>query len=300
MCGRVIQSSGPLRYTIVDGMNIRDSRVHNYPPRWNGAPSQDLLVIRRNHQTGEISLDPLRWGLVPYWCNDPKGGRKPINAKYETVRDLPTFRDAYRKRRCILPVDGFFEWKAIKGQRTKQPYAIAMKDGAPFGIAGIWENWKEPASGQWIRTFAIITGYVGGQNVAIEFRRAEHRYDRRPAFAAEVLAVDRGWSPLKPPIALTPGLIAAIALALLHDGFGLRSAIGRQRATDLGLPGRELSSFAADIALVALVRLDQLTWHGQISFGFPLQHQFWSEGSRGACLDCQRGACPSFHGGGSS
>ena len=72
-------------------------------------------------------------------------------------RDLPTFRDAYRKRRCIVPVDGFFEWKAIKGQKAKQPYAIAMKDGAPFGLAGIWENWKEPTSGEWLRTFAIIT-----------------------------------------------------------------------------------------------------------------------------------------------
>jgi putative SOS response-associated peptidase YedK len=109
MCGRVIQSGGPLRYAIVDGMNVRDSRVHNYPPRWNAAPSQELLVIRRNHQTGEVSLDPLRWGLIPYWCNDPNGGRKPINAKFETVRDSPTFRDAYRKRRCIVPVDGFFE-----------------------------------------------------------------------------------------------------------------------------------------------------------------------------------------------
>lgn len=116
-----------------------------------------LLVIRRNHQTGEVSLDPLRWGLIPYWCKDPSGGRKPINAKCETVRDLPTFRDAYRKRRCIVPVDGFFEWKAIKGQRPKQPYAIAMKDGTPFGLAGIWENWKEPAAGEWLRTFAIIT-----------------------------------------------------------------------------------------------------------------------------------------------
>ena len=79
MCGRVIQSSGPLRYAMVDGMNVRDSRVHNYPPRWNAARSQELLVIRRNHRNGEVSLDPLRWGLIPNWCSDPSGGRKPIN-----------------------------------------------------------------------------------------------------------------------------------------------------------------------------------------------------------------------------
>jgi putative SOS response-associated peptidase YedK len=137
--------SGPLRYAFVDGMNVRDSRVHNYP-QWNAAPSQELLVIRRNHKTGDVSLDPLRWGLIPSWCKDPSGGRKPINAKCETLHQLPTFRDAYRNRRCILPVDGFFE-----------PYAIAMKDGTPFGIASIWENWKEPTSGEWIRTFAVIT-----------------------------------------------------------------------------------------------------------------------------------------------
>jgi putative SOS response-associated peptidase YedK len=156
MCGRVIQSSAPIRLAIVEEMDVRDSRVHNYPPRWNAAPSQELLVIRRNHQTGQVSLDPLRWGLIPYRCEDPKGGRKPINAKCETVARLPTFRDAYRRRRCVLPVDGFFEWKAIKG-RPKQPYAIALKDGNPFGIGGLWENWKDPTSGEWIRTFAIIT-----------------------------------------------------------------------------------------------------------------------------------------------
>ncbi len=105
-------------------MDPRDTRVHNYPPRWNAAPSQELLVIRRNHQTGEVSLGPLRWGLIPHWCSDPKGGRKPINAKCETARDLPTFREAYRRRRCIVPVVGFFEWKAIKGQKAKQTYGI--------------------------------------------------------------------------------------------------------------------------------------------------------------------------------
>jgi putative SOS response-associated peptidase YedK len=81
-------------------MNVRDSRVSNYPLRWNAAPSQGLLlVIRRNHQTGEVSLDPLRWGLIPCWCKDPTGARRPINAKTETVANPPTFREAYQKLR---------------------------------------------------------------------------------------------------------------------------------------------------------------------------------------------------------
>jgi putative SOS response-associated peptidase YedK len=67
------------------------------------------------------------------------------------------FRDAYAKRRCIVPIDCFFEWRAIKGRRAKQPYAIAMKDRSPFGLAGIWENWRHPETGDWVRTFAIIT-----------------------------------------------------------------------------------------------------------------------------------------------
>jgi putative SOS response-associated peptidase YedK len=75
-------------------MDISDSRAHNYPPRWNAAPSQDLLVIRRNHETDVVSLDALHWGLIPHWCQDPTGGRKPINAKCETVYKLPMFKDA--------------------------------------------------------------------------------------------------------------------------------------------------------------------------------------------------------------
>jgi putative SOS response-associated peptidase YedK len=86
--------------------------TRHYPRRWNACPSQELLVIRQNPKTGERSLDLLKWGLSPYWCKDPKGGRKPINAKSETVARLPMFRDDYRLRRCILPVDGFYEWMA--------------------------------------------------------------------------------------------------------------------------------------------------------------------------------------------
>jgi hypothetical protein len=106
MCGRVIQSSAPFRHAIVEGPDVRDSRFHNHPPRWNGAPSQELLVIRRNHKMGELSFDPLRWGLIPYFCADTKGGRKPISAKCETVRTLPTFRESHRRKQ-ILDSDPF-------------------------------------------------------------------------------------------------------------------------------------------------------------------------------------------------
>jgi putative SOS response-associated peptidase YedK len=142
---------------IVEGLDIPDSRVRELAPRFNGAPSQELLVIRQNPKTGKRSLDLLRWGLIPYRTKDPNPRVRPINASAERVASAPMFRDAYAKRRCIVPIDCFFEWRAIKGRRTKQPYAIAMKDRSPFGLAGIWENWQHPKTGDWIRTFAIIT-----------------------------------------------------------------------------------------------------------------------------------------------
>jgi len=109
MCGHVVQASDPLRLAIVEGLNAPDSREN--PPSYNVAPSQLLYVIRQNHDTGERVLGLLRWGLIPHGCTDPDGGRKPINARAELVAQLPTFRDAYAKR-CIVPVDCFFEWQA--------------------------------------------------------------------------------------------------------------------------------------------------------------------------------------------
>src|SRR5262245_24050340 len=113
MCGRIIQANGPLRYAIVDGLDARDNRLSNLPRRYNGAPSQELFVIRQNSRTGERSLDLLKWGLVPYWNQDPKPKLKPINAKAESVASARMFAEAFAKRRCIVPVDGFFEWRAL-------------------------------------------------------------------------------------------------------------------------------------------------------------------------------------------
>lgn len=165
MCGRVIQRSKPedLSLRIVNGLEDRDNRWSNVPPRYNGAPAQDLWIIRRNPWTGERSLDLLRWGLVPHFCA-AKPKPAPINAPAETIltkiarpEKRPFFAEAYRKRRCIMPIDGFFEWKAVKGSKIRQPYAIAMKDSAPFGLGGLWENWQDPTSGEWLRTFCIVT-----------------------------------------------------------------------------------------------------------------------------------------------
>jgi putative SOS response-associated peptidase YedK len=155
MCGRVVQASDPLRYAFVDGLDVPDSRMK--PPSYNAAPGQLLYVIRENHETDERTLDLLRWGLIPHGCVDPDGGRKPINARAETVARLPTFRQAYARRRCIVPVDCFYEWGALKGTRARQPFAVAMKDHEPFALAGLWENWRHPRSGEWNRTFVILT-----------------------------------------------------------------------------------------------------------------------------------------------
>ena len=156
MCGRVTQTSGILKGLVTVVGDERDSRI-KAPKRYNGAPSQDFWIVRRNPETGAYQTDRLVWGLIPYWTKDPKGGRKPINVKAETIASLPSFRDAYRKRRCLLPIDSFFEWKAIRGAKAKQPFAIAMKSGEPFALAAIWENWKQPETGEWLRTFAVVT-----------------------------------------------------------------------------------------------------------------------------------------------
>jgi putative SOS response-associated peptidase YedK len=100
-------------------------------------------------------LDLIRWGLLPFWAKDQKIAWKLINARAETVATAPAFKKAFAKRRRLVPVDGFYEWKKVG--KEKRPYLIGMANGEPFTLAGLWENWKDPASGEWIRTFTIIT-----------------------------------------------------------------------------------------------------------------------------------------------
>src|SRR5437764_10241770 len=153
MCGRVRLSSDVSEIKLV--FSISPHRpTPNFPLTWNGAPTDWLPVVRYDGKAGERSLDLLRWGLVPFWAKDIKVGFANINAKAEGIETKPAFRDAFQRRRCLVPVDNFYEWK--KTASGKQPYAIALSDRRLMALAGLWENWRSPA-GEWMRSFAIIT-----------------------------------------------------------------------------------------------------------------------------------------------
>ena len=127
------------------------------PSRWNVAPGHEALVVRRHPASGERRLDLLRWGFVPHWAADPKSGRHPINARAETAASAPMFRDAFARRRCLVPATAFYEWQAPPPGRTgKLPWAIARADGAPLAFAGLWEGWRGP-DGAVLRSFVILT-----------------------------------------------------------------------------------------------------------------------------------------------
>ncbi len=115
----------------------------NLRPRWNVAPTQEVPAVRREGDGRHLVL--LRWGLVPFWAGDPSVGARMINARAETVAGKPAFRDAFRRRRCLVPADGFYEWRA-EGRR-RQGYAIRRRDRAPFAFAGLWERWNGPKGG---------------------------------------------------------------------------------------------------------------------------------------------------------
>src|SRR3989475_9953702 len=123
-------------------------------PRYNVAPSQPVAVVRRLPDDLDRKLAMLRWGLIPAWVKDPAKARQPINAKSETVAELPTFRTAFRKRRCLIPSDGFYEWKQEGGR--KQPVYICKTDGETFAFAGLWERWVGEED-EFIESCTILT-----------------------------------------------------------------------------------------------------------------------------------------------
>lgn len=150
MCGRFTLSSPPEAWVKGFGLEQRP----NLPPRYNIAPTQAVAAVRVKPTGGAREVALLRWGLVPPWADEPGIGARMINARAETVAEKAAFRAAFRRRRCLIPADGFYEWRRTGGK--KQPFYLRLGCGRTFAFAGLWERWRG-AGGEVLETCAIIT-----------------------------------------------------------------------------------------------------------------------------------------------
>jgi putative SOS response-associated peptidase YedK len=148
MCGRYLITSAPEAIRAL----FRYAEQPNFPPRYNIAPTQPVPIVRLDN--GVPSFVLMRWGLIPAWVKDPHAFSLLINARGETIGEKPAFRNAMRRRRCLFPADGFYEWKTEVGR--KRPFCIRPRDGQPVAFAGLWETWMGP-NGEEIDTACIVT-----------------------------------------------------------------------------------------------------------------------------------------------
>jgi putative SOS response-associated peptidase YedK len=172
MCGRYLIISTPEAIRALFGY----SEQPNFPPRYNVAPTQPIAVVRL--RDGKRSFALMRWGLLPAWVKDPRAFPLLINARGESVLDKPAFRNAMRRRRCLIPTDGFYEWQAAGERAPKRPHFVRAKRkageaSAPLAFAGLWETWTGP-NGEELDTAAIVTTAANRTLSAI--------HDRMPVF----------------------------------------------------------------------------------------------------------------------
>lgn len=154
MCGRLSQNLTWQQIYTLYTLPVSAPRL-DPQPRFNGAPTQDFALCRLD-ESGMRSMCVLRWGLVPFWAKDVKIGARMINARSETVREKPAFRSAFRTRRCLIPANGWFEWKRTgPAGGGKHPYFLALENGSPLSFAALWEQWGR--DGEHLETFTIIT-----------------------------------------------------------------------------------------------------------------------------------------------
>jgi putative SOS response-associated peptidase YedK len=151
MCGRYRLSR---RKQLVEEYFNTSSDEMAWTPRYNIAPTQPVPVIRQNPKEPRRELSLMRWGLIPSWAKDSSISAQMINARSETAATKPAFRDPLTSRRCLVPADGFYEWK--RSGKTKQPYCFEVNDGELFAFAGLWDRWKDP-SGHWVKSCSILT-----------------------------------------------------------------------------------------------------------------------------------------------
>ncbi|HYI61774.1 MAG TPA: SOS response-associated peptidase [Acidimicrobiales bacterium] len=155
MCGRFVSSSSPA--DLASYFGAEGTPEESLEPSWNVAPTNDVYVV---HADGGVRrVDAFHWGLVPSWAKDPKVGSRMINARAETLATKGAFKPSFRRRRCLIPTDGFYEWHKVPGQRAKQPYFIHRTDGEPYAFAGLWTVWHGPGKdgSEHLRSCTVVT-----------------------------------------------------------------------------------------------------------------------------------------------
>lgn len=171
MCGRYTILPNAETWTKAFGLSDDiANQVSILSPNYNVAPTQNVPILRDNHEAGKRELAFIRWGLLPSWAKDTKFSYRTINARAETVAEKPSFRAAFRKRRCLVPASSFFEWRKVESR--KQPHLIQMQDDSPFAFAGLWESWHNPQDESIVQSCTIIV------TDANEFMKPIH--DRMP------------------------------------------------------------------------------------------------------------------------
>ncbi len=165
MCGRMTQQTSPSDVARIFDAELRQDEP--FAPSWNVAPTDPVTVVVQRDD-GRI-VERQRWGLIPAWATSPASGARMINARAETIMASPAFRVAVRKRRCIVPADGFYEWIRESGKKPR-PYALRAADGFAadpetplLNFAGVWSVWKDPATGIWVPSCAVVTTSASDQ-----------------------------------------------------------------------------------------------------------------------------------------
>ena len=167
MCGRFVSSSTPDE--IAQYFDAEPPAEAAIEPSWNVAPTRDVYVVMEDGGIRKVAVH--HWGLVPFWAKSPAIGSKMINARAEGLAEKGAYKHAFRKRRCIVPADAFYEWRKVPGQKAKQPYAIERRDGEPIAFAGLWEQWRG-GDDEWgaLRSTTIITTDPNGLMATIHDR----------------------------------------------------------------------------------------------------------------------------------
>jgi putative SOS response-associated peptidase YedK len=209
MCGRYSSSRGP--DVLAQYFDVEEPPEEVLAPSWNVAPTDPVYAVVQKKDTRRLAV--VHWGLVPSWSKDAKGGARMINARSESVKDKPAFRKAYASRRCLVPADGFYEWKP-EGS-SKQPYFLSDRERHPLAMAGLYEHWKSP-EGEWLSTCAVITTSAPDEIGEI--------HDRTP-----LLVPREHWSWWLDPEVADPGVLLIPGVPGVLDAWPVSRDVGNVR-----------------------------------------------------------------------